>query len=896
MLLRTPGEPGAGGTVRSLVDTARWPRTVAAVFGVGAALGGLAVVAGWIFRLWPLVRTAGAQGAVPFNTGLGLLLGGLALVLVALGRPWAALPAAALTFLLGALTLAEIVLGLEPGLDLVFQGGAAVGGPVRGRMALATALSLMLHGAGVTRLLWRRSRRTGALGAALLGSVSTVLGAGGLIAFATGIDPAYGWGRAMQMSPRTAAALVALGVGLLLAAWAREALPRGHLPAWLAPLVGVDTLALTLTLWWAASGEQQLLLTHAASHETTGLATELSSELQSRGHILERMARRWSAMGRPPREEWETEAMLLLGNIESSRSLAWYDREGVLRWHVGRIVDGQDVADRPGVREAMAAAADVRHVVTSDAFDAGERSPAFALVASVTSDGAPDGSLLWVFRSEPFIGEELERDVTLGYGVRVEDHHGRVLFEHDAGELARVSAPIQTFDVPGSTWSVQAWPAGMVRPLIRSDLPAAFLVGGSLFAVLIGLAIALGGRSARAAAELRREAHERERIQEALESSEALFRGVFDHAAVGIARTDLKGLVLGCNGACAEAFGRPPEALFGRELASLLHPEDAARARELSEELLAGERDRYVLEARVRRDDDRVFWGRLTASLVQDGRGGPLWGVVMVEDVTERRRAERQLRMVNRRLAERNADLERFASVVAHDLQEPLLTVRMFAEHLAEGHAEGLDPEGRDFLDRIRRAAAHMQGLIDSLLALTRVATRGAPFTRVDLGVVASEVVADLTGRIEAAGGEVVLEELPVLEADGAQLHQLFQNLVSNALKFHREGVSPRVRIASRPVRFEDGSEGYELTVADNGLGFEAPDLEHLFEPFQRLHVGAGFEGTGIGLTICRRIVQRHGGTIRAESEPGRGTTFVIRLPAVPSGRGAVERARRPRA
>ena len=237
-------------------------------------------------------------------------------------------------------------------------------------------------------------------------------------------------------------------------------------------------------------------------------------------------------------------------------------------------------------------------------------------------------------------------------------------------------------------------------------------------------------------------------------------------------------------------------------------------------------------------------------------------------DVSELKRAQARLEQSNR-------ELESFAYVASHDLQEPLRKIQTFGERLAKTSAS-LSPEGHDYLARMQGAAARMRQLIDDLLAFSRVSAKGQPFTRVDLAAVARGVLEDLETAIEQAGAAISLGELPTLEGDPTQMRQLMQNLVGNALKFRREGVVPSVSIEAR---VDAPASRCELVVKDNGIGFEEKYAERIFNVFQRLHGRGQYEGTGIGLAICRKIAERHGGRIEARSTPGVGSAFHITLP-----------------
>lgn len=245
---------------------------------------------------------------------------------------------------------------------------------------------------------------------------------------------------------------------------------------------------------------------------------------------------------------------------------------------------------------------------------------------------------------------------------------------------------------------------------------------------------------------------------------------------------------------------------------------------------------------------------------------------------------EVQLRLHTAELERSNRELQDFAYIASHDLQEPLRKISSFADLLRMKYGQQLAEDGTHFLDRMQQAALRMSTLIRDLLAFSRVEAKARPFGQVDLNEVLSDVLVDLEVRLQETGGRVETSDLPVLHADATQMRQVFLNLIGNALKFHRPGTPPIVQVRGtlgttrRPV---DGKEQQvcRITVQDNGIGFEEKYLDRIFTPFQRLHTSDEYEGTGIGLAICRRIIERHGGTIEARSTPGDGSAFTLTLP-----------------
>ncbi len=249
-----------------------------------------------------------------------------------------------------------------------------------------------------------------------------------------------------------------------------------------------------------------------------------------------------------------------------------------------------------------------------------------------------------------------------------------------------------------------------------------------------------------------------------------------------------------------------------------------------------------------------------------------LCGLAMMNarSISQRQRAEQELLQKSEELARSNADLDQFAHVASHDLQAPLRHIMSFGDLLREECASALNDTGRDYLDRMQAQTRRMRRLIEGLLAFARVKTRGHPFAAVALSDPVRLALDDLAPRLEETGATVEVGELPTVSGDELQLYELCQNLIGNALKYVAKGTVPQVRLSARPAN--DGMA--EIVIQDNGIGFEAKDRERIFQPFQRLHTEKEYPGSGIGLAVCQKIVERHGGRIWAESVPGEGTAF----------------------
>jgi two-component system sensor kinase FixL len=372
-----------------------------------------------------------------------------------------------------------------------------------------------------------------------------------------------------------------------------------------------------------------------------------------------------------------------------------------------------------------------------------------------------------------------------------------------------------------------------------------------------------------------RDITEHERAEEEFQRTLSLLRSTLESTADGILVVDDTGKMVSFNRRFAQMWRIPEPILESRDdnralafvLEQLKDPEGfLQKVRELYNQPEAESYD--ILEFK----DGRIFERFSQPQRIGDKSVGRVWSF---RDVTAWRQAEEALRHKSEELARSNKELEQFAYITSHDLAEPLHTIIGFADRLKKYCERVPDQAPHDYFDRIVKAALRMQKLIDDILVFSRVATRARPFEPVDLNTVIAEVVSDLEGRISETGARVEIGPLPQVRGDRQQLKQLLQNLVANAIKFRRKGIPPRVTIRSRPLdeRFS------EVTIEDNGIGFDEKFSEQIFKPFQRLHGWGEFEGSGVGLAICRKIVSRHQGEISARSLPGEGAVFTVRLP-----------------
>jgi PAS domain S-box-containing protein len=376
------------------------------------------------------------------------------------------------------------------------------------------------------------------------------------------------------------------------------------------------------------------------------------------------------------------------------------------------------------------------------------------------------------------------------------------------------------------------------------------------------------------------------RMSESYRRSEQRFRNAMEYSAIGKALLDSHGSIVEANPSLARILGTTQEALVGQALGEQFADADDPLRTGQMQSLQDGV---YRTTKRLRRSDGEVRHAQLTFAPVPGEVGQDVVGLVQVEDVTERLRAEAQVRALNRTLEARvsvrtreltqaNEELESFAYSVSHDLRAPLRSIEGFSRLLRERYGDALDDTGRAYLERVRNASARMDDLIDAILKVSRIGRSELKPRTTDLSRLAQEIVAELREQEPGRQVEVLIEPGLVAWADPALARNLLQNLLDNAWKFTASTDAAHIRLYR---------DDHAFVVEDNGAGFDPNYANKLFRPFQRLHQQQEFAGHGIGLATVRRVLERHGGSIRAEGKPGEGARFVFVFPEPPAEESA---------
>ncbi len=373
---------------------------------------------------------------------------------------------------------------------------------------------------------------------------------------------------------------------------------------------------------------------------------------------------------------------------------------------------------------------------------------------------------------------------------------------------------------------------------------------------------------------------EQQRIEAALVVINDEFIQIFNSAPDGMHVIDKDYNIIRVNQAYCQLVGKSLEEIQGHKCydvfsGKLCHSEECPLT-----QIVNGSK-RVEIEARNIAADGKVIPCIITATPFREP-GGKLIGIIEVtRDISNWKKIEHSLSATAESLRLRNAELEDFAHVISHDLQEPLMLIEAFSERIQTKCASKLPEKGRNYLEHITSSAQRMKNLIDGLLLYSRISSKAKPFEQVNLQEVISSVLDDLALKIEKYEAEVTVDaELATIEADPLQIRQLFQNIIGNSLKYHAPGQKPIITILHRPFTDSAYNQTHvRICIKDNGIGFDSKYKKQIFDIFQRLHTHQQFTGTGIGLSICKKIIERHHGEISAEGRPEQGASFTITLP-----------------
>lgn len=659
--------------------------------------------------------------------------------------------------------------------------------------------------------------------------------------------------------------------------------PHGSATRIALPLLLTSAACLiTLVFWQTLQERDRELYEQLNEARVEHLASFIERELSERFSSLQRMRERESFQSDFNAEFWLLDARNYARDLPGIRALEWADSDSRVRQVVplegNEAALGLNLMSEPRRRTALQRARETRQMTVSRIVDLVQGGLGFLVFAPVyreVDDDSYSGMIVGVFDA-PLILENILESERLDLAHRVVEGD-QVIYESGTWRPIDPNAPllVKSIDLLDQVWQVEAQSAPPESAAFWS-LPRFVLIAGLAGSLLLGLAAA----SFQSAILNARELHlTNRRLLSEIQERESLARQLrnFFELSVDlfcIANTD--GFLVRINSSWTRILGHTEEALLRQPFLNLVHEDDREATLAKLTELTEGDNAINFVN-RYRHADGSYRWLSWMSSAAT--KEGEIFAVA--HDITDQRKTMNrlrnyadELRNANEALEQKNRELDEFTYVASHDLQEPLRKLISFSQLLEKDVAGKLSPNASRDLEFIVDASRRMQGLVQDLLLLSRVGRSEIEFGNVDMQEAAKEACRNLSTAIEESGAVVDTGELPEVLGDRRMMIQLLQNLIGNAIKFSRTGETPRVEIRARP---QGGM--WEFSVSDNGIGIEPRHVDQIFTPFKRLHGRGAYAGSGIGLSIVKRIAERHGGRVDVESRPGEGSTFRFSIP-----------------
>jgi len=636
---------------------------------------------------------------------------------------------------------------------------------------------------------------------------------------------------------------------------------------------------------------EQAHIQHMAAAALNHVQSQITSEIEGRIQAMERISEHWSLSGMPTKNSWDEEARLYIRHYPGIQAVTWTDPSFQTRWvapfeHNQYLLSGELTSQ---FAEALETSRNRKRSFIADAIPLPRGGIGFAIYAPITvaRSGEFHGFTGGLFRGEKLF-EIILANVATEYALTLTDSSGATLFTRGGDHGAQAASYAASKEVSlerhgGIRWTLQIWPSQALIKTSLSDLPLFVVSGGFLLAALLGGIIYLlqqtrlrAFRIARINLALNRQMRRRQNAEVALRETTARLRLALNSSGMGTWRLDLIEDVMSWDEALFKLFGLSPGTFRGgyEDFLNCVHPSDRETLRASMARAVESTFE-YTARYRIFLPDHTENTLESRGSVHCDETGRPIHLSGVTWDVTAQQKRE-EIERYTEVLKRSNEELERFAYVASHDLKAPLNNIVHYTEQLLKASSADKTPADMpQMIERMHLAAVRMSALIDGLLEFSRAETEIQKMEPVALETVFQEILIDLESHIRQHAGRVETGELPAVLGDRLQLRQLFQNLIANAVKFHAPG-----KPATVMVRAERCDNHFvEICIQDNGIGIEKEYLEVIFKPFNRLHRQDEYEGSGIGLATCQRIIQRHGGSIEVESTLGQGTLFRIRLP-----------------
>ena len=857
--------------------------------GLILGLLGAVVIFGWFTGSATVIQTFPAFAPMQFNTALCFLLIGIGVLLLHRAPRQQAALSGCLAALIGLLTLVQYATGTDLGIDnLVVSPEVTTKTTHPGRMAPNTALCFMLSGIGIALIHLRAASPGIEFAVKCLAAMSFSLAVVALIGYVARVENAYGWADHTRMAVHTAIGFMVASVGLYFGQLRPVGTPAPRSLLSDAPVL-LGGVVLIATLWQALAAFENQEVARANRGNVANFSARIEDRMKDRVLALQRLAARQSNRDVDSIEPWRRDALSYVQDFPALDRIALFDRSLKVRASARSVVPaGAPLSAWLGRKTSIVPPGTPRPVITRTYLTRDGRR-AFLVLVPELHDGKLGGYVAAVFLVGRLLAGEVAQLRRLGTEVSIHEA-GILIHGSPAPQVIDGAAAKSRLNIGVAPWGISAWANASLIASHRSLLPEGVLLAGlmllALLACLLYYARQANARTVQTEAALDRARTESARRAEAQASIERLndeLKKTVDELAarerdleeaqsiaeMGSWVRDMRTNEIEWSDYLYQLFGRDPDFFTPNyeDWIDAIHPDDRPA---ITENLkTAVEHDvPYEWEARITTPDGRREVIQTLGRVEKAPDGTPLRVIGTAQRITQRKEMEERLRQVN-------GELEQFASIAAHDLQEPVRKIVSFSELLVRDLGDDLPPNAEKDLDFIVGAAKRMRGLVQDLLMLSRTGHAALSRAQLPLRACVDEALEILSSRIEETGATIDVGPLPEVYGDKTLLAQLYLNVIANALKFVPDGCVPHVEIGVR-----DAGGARVFTVRDNGIGIEPKYAGRIFQPFQRLHGRDSFEGTGIGLAICQKAVERHGGDIWAESADGGGAVFCFTLDA----------------
>ena len=570
------------------------------------------------------------------------------------------------------------------------------------------------------------------------------------------------------------------------------------------------------------------------------------------------MAIRWNVAEETPSFLWQADAKTYIQDFPYLIALEIlnkkYEVQEVVPLEPNKLLVGKNLNTDPIRQKLIEAAIKSRSTVLSPALTLKQGGKGFLIFVPLATKDSFSGFLVGVFRAQDFFNMVFKHSLFSEYQL--------FLYEKDQLLYANNSFTVHS----DHQYSFPVYYKNLHWTLVLTSSDGISLMYLVLFVIGLLMSLLISFCSY-----LILRLYQKTR---ALTESEETFRSAMDYAAIGIALVSYSGRWLKVNQALCHMLGYTEQEFLKLDLQKFTHPDDVNSDRVFIKQMLAHELNAYQIEKRYVHKSGAVIWVSLNISVVWLDEKLVRYFIAQVQNISDRKQFEEANNKLMLALENSNKELEAFAYIASHDLQEPVRMINGFVEILVEEKKQLLDPEALNYLQVIHSAAERIKNMVQDLLDYSRVNHTTVVCAEFSLNDILDDVKENLNVLITENKAEIVTPPLPRIKGNSIQIMRLMQNLITNAIKYQPKANTPRIEI-----QVSDTSDFWEIAVKDNGLGIPETQLDEIFKPFKRLHSWDKIKGSGLGLAICKKIVELHQGTLLVLSTPGLGSTFIVRLP-----------------